>query len=162
MSLVSAGWMLTSTIPGNYYISVYFSSLKELKKKKRLFNGLPGKDIPRKTDHGHFVRLSAYQWVSQVVLVVKSPPANAGDIRDMGSIPGSGRPLGEGHSNPFQYSCLKNPLDRGPWWAIVHGVTKNWSPLKRLSMHTHSLSIINVVVRLALGVLITIARSFQQ
>ena len=94
--------------------------------------------------------------------MVKSPPANAGDIRDMGSIPGSGRPLGEGHSNPLQYSCLKNPLDRGPWWAIVHGVTKNWSPLKRLSMHTHSLSIINVVVRLALGVLITIARSFQQ
>ena len=76
----------------------------------------------------------------------------------MGSIPGSGRSLGEGHGNPLQYSCLKNPVDRGAWWAIVHGITKSWSRLKRRSMHTHSLSIINVVVRLARGVLTTIPR----
>ena len=52
---------------------------------------------------------------SQVVLVVKNPPANAGDIRDTGSIPGPGRSPGEGHSNPFQCSCLENPVDRGAW-----------------------------------------------
>ena len=52
---------------------------------------------------------------SQVVLVVKNLPANAGDIRDISLIPGSGRSPGGGHSNPLQYSCLGNPLDRGAW-----------------------------------------------
>ena len=59
--------------------------------------------------------------VSQVALVVKKPPANAGDIRDTGSIPGSGRSPGGGHRNPLQYSCLENPMDRGAWQAAVHG-----------------------------------------
>ena len=54
---------------------------------------------------------------SQVVLVVKSPPANAGDIRDKGSTPGSGRSPGEGNGNPFQYSCLENSMDTGAWQA---------------------------------------------
>ena len=63
---------------------------------------------------------------SQVVLVVKNPPANAGDIRDLAPIPGPGRSPGEGHGNPLQHSCLENPMDRGAWWAIVHGVTKSW------------------------------------
>ena len=61
---------------------------------------------------------------SQVVLVVKNVPANAGDIRDAGLIPGPGRSSGGGYGNPLQYSCLENPLDRGAWWATVHGVTK--------------------------------------
>ena len=51
-------------------------------------------------------------------VVVKNPPANAGDIRDVGSIPGLGRSLGGGHGNPLQYSCLENSVDRGAWWAI--------------------------------------------
>ena len=51
----------------------------------------------------------------------KNLPANAGDPR---SIPESGRSLGEGNGNPFQYSCLGNPVDTGAWWAAVHGVTK--------------------------------------
>ena len=59
--------------------------------------------------------------------VVKNPPANAGDIRDAGLIPGSGRSPGGGHGNPLQYSCLKNPMDRGAWRATVHRVTKNMS-----------------------------------
>ena len=53
--------------------------------------------------------------------VVKNPPANAGHT---GSVPGSGRSPGEGNGNPLQYSCLGNPINRGAWWAIVHGVAK--------------------------------------
>ena len=56
---------------------------------------------------------------SQDALVVKNPPATAGDIRDARSIPGSGRSLGEAHGNPLRYSCLENPMDRGAWQAIV-------------------------------------------
>ena len=71
---------------------------------------------------------------AQVMLVVKNPPASAGDARDMGSIPGSGRSPGEEHDNLLQYSCLENPMDRGTWRATVHGVTRSWTGLKRLSM----------------------------
>ena len=69
--------------------------------------------------------------------VVNNPPANAGDVRDVGSIPGSGGSPGEDHGNPLQYSCLENPMDRGVWWATVCGVTKNRTRLKWLSTHTH-------------------------
>ena len=62
-----------------------------------------------------------------MVLVVKNLPANAGDIRDVGSIPGLGRSSGEGNGNSHQYSCLKNPMERGAWWATVHGVTQSWT-----------------------------------
>ena len=55
---------------------------------------------------------------------VKASACNAGDL---GSIPGLGRPPGEGNGNPLQYSCLENPMDRGGWWATVHGVTKSWT-----------------------------------
>ena len=72
-------------------------------------------------------------WVSQVVQVVKNPPANAGDLRDSGSTPGSGRSPGGGHRNPLQYSCLENPMDRGAWRATVHSVAQNQTRLKRLS-----------------------------
>ena len=61
---------------------------------------------------------------SQVLLVVKNPPANAGDIRDGGLNPGCGRSPGGGHGDPLQYSCLNNPMDRGTWQATVHGVTR--------------------------------------
>ena len=54
--------------------------------------------------------------------MVKNASANAGDIRDMGSIPGLGRSPGGGHGNPLQYSCLENPMDRGAWQAIIHRV----------------------------------------
>ena len=75
---------------------------------------------------------------SQVMLVVKNPPANEGDARDTGSILGSERSPGEGNGNPLQYSCLDNPIDRGTWWAKVHGVVKSQT---QLSTHTpHELS----------------------
>ena len=64
-------------------------------------------------------------WVSQVALVVNYLPADAGDVREVGSIPGSGRSPGGGHGNPLQYSYLKNPMDRGAWWAIDHRVAKS-------------------------------------
>ena len=59
--------------------------------------------------------------------MVKILPANAGDVRDTGSIPGSGRFPGGGRGNPLQYSCLENSMDRGTWQAIVQGVTKSWT-----------------------------------
>ena len=67
---------------------------------------------------------------SQVVLVVKNLPANVGDVRDAGLIPGLGRSAGGGHGNPLQYSCLENSMDGGVWRATVHGVTKSQTRLK--------------------------------
>ena len=66
---------------------------------------------------------------SQVVLVANNPLANAGDLRDTGSVPGSGRSPGGGHGYPLQYSCLENPMDRGAWRATVHKVTKSQTRL---------------------------------
>ena len=68
-------------------------------------------------------------------MVKKIPAANAGDV---GSIPGSGRFPGEGNGNPFQYSCLENPMDRGAWQATVHGVAKSQTQQEGLSMHSHN------------------------
>ena len=62
--------------------------------------------------------------------VVKNLPANAREAGDMGLIPGSSRSPGGGNGNPLQYSCLENPIDRGAWWATVHGVTKNQRRLR--------------------------------
>ena len=74
-----------------------------------------------------------YIWAPKVALVVKKTTANAGDIRNMGLIPGLGRSPGGGHDNPLQYSCLENPMDRGAWWATVYRVTKSQTQLKHLS-----------------------------
>ena len=68
--------------------------------------------------------------------MVKNSPANAGDIRDEGSNLGLGRSPRGGHGTPLQYSRLENPMDRGAWWATVHGVTKSRTQLKQLSVHT--------------------------
>jgi len=64
-----------------------------------------------------------------VALVVKSPPANAGNAKDMSLISGSGRSPGVGNGNPLQYSCLENSMDRAAWWATVHGVANRWTQL---------------------------------
>ena len=88
--------------------------------------------LPRKikksfSRHFAFVIMESYvpYWASQVETVVKNSPANSGDMRDPGSIPGSGRSPGGGHGNPLQYSCLKNPVDRGALWATVHGIAQS-------------------------------------
>ena len=63
---------------------------------------------------------------SQVALMVKNLPAYAGDIRDVGWVPWSGRSPRGGHDNPLQCSCLENPMNRGAWWAVAYRVTKSW------------------------------------
>ena len=74
------------------------------------------------------------------MLEEKNLLVNAGDVRHVGSIPGSGRSPGGGHGNPLQYSGLENPMDRGTWGAIVHRVVKSWTQLKQLSMHEPGLA----------------------
>ena len=71
-----------------------------------------------------YIPTYTHVWVSQVALVVKNLPANAGDIRDLDLIPGSGCSPGGGHGNPLQYYFLENPTDRGAWWAMV---PKSWT-----------------------------------
>ena len=88
------------------------------------------------------------RYTSYVALVVKKikikkiPPANAGDARDSGWIPGPGRSPGEGSGCPLQYSCLGNPVDRGAWCATVHGVAKS---RMQLSTHIHTHVYLNIL-----------------
>ena len=88
-----------------------------------------GFGIVSKAEIDVFLELSSFfheiPWAPQVALAVKNPPASAGEVRDVGSIPGSGRSLGGGHGDPLQYSCLENSMDRGAWQTIVHGITKS-------------------------------------
>ena len=82
-------------------------------------------------------------------LVVKNPPANAGEIRDTGLIPGLGRSLGEGYGNPLQYSSLENPMNRGACQAAVYRAAKIWIQMKWLSTCTYmgdSFSLLNTLV----------------
>ena len=74
-----------------------------------------------------------------MVLVVNNMPVNAGDIRDVGSVPGSGRSPGGGHGNPFQYFCLEKSMDRGAWQVTVHGVAKSRTRLKQLGTQAHQI-----------------------
>ena len=90
----------------------------------------PGRSVPQFSCLRNGVK---FLQASQVVLVVKKPPAIAGDIRDADSVLGSGRSPEEGKGTPLQYSCLENPMDRAAWWATVHGVTKSQTRLKQLS-----------------------------
>ena len=83
-----------------------------------------------------------HSWVSQVALVVKNLIANAGDIRDVGSIPGLERSPGEGHGSPLQYSCLEDPVDRGAWQAKVPSIVQCWAWLKRLSIQHSFLEVL--------------------
>ena len=73
-----------------------------------------------------------------MALDVKNPPSNAGNIREVGLIPGLGRSPGGRHGSPLQYSCLENPKDRGAWVVTVHAVTKRRSGLKQFNTQTHT------------------------
>ena len=81
------------------------------------------------SDETHRKRARMYQKEYEI----KKPPANTGNARDLGLIPGSGRSPGGGNGNPLQYSCLENPMDRGAWRATVHGVAKSRTQLKQLA-----------------------------
>ena len=81
-----------------------------------------------------------FSGASQVALVVKNPPANAGDVTDLSSIPESGRSPGGGHGNLLQYSCLENPMDRGAWQGTVHNFGKSWIRLRSPSTHAQTFS----------------------
>ena len=83
------------------------------------------------------VNLNALTKTSLVALVVKNLPANAGDLRDAGSIPGSGRPSGVGDGKPVQYSCLEKPTDREAWQDMAHRAAKSQTQPKQLGMHVH-------------------------
>ena len=82
------------------------------------------------------INIFLYYLTSQVVRVVKNLPANAGDAKAVGSIPGWGWSPGVGNSNPLWYYCLENSIDRGTWWATVHGVTKNQTRLSMCGVDT--------------------------
>ena len=76
----------------------------------------------------------------QVALVVRNLLANASDVRDVGSIPGSGRSPGGGHGHPLQYSGLENLIDRGAWWAAIQRIAKSRTRLQRLSAHPRTVN----------------------
>ena len=78
-----------------------------------------------------------YDRAFQVEPVVKNLSPSAGDVRDVGLIPGLGRSPGGGHGSPLQCSCLENPTDRGAWRAAVHGVSQSQTRLKWLSTYAH-------------------------
>ena len=122
------------------YHSIYEKTLANRGDKvyeKRLLNQLDNLSAVlqplklSKTINLHFIAVPhILKRASQVVLVVKNPPANVRDLRDKGLIPGSGRSSGGGHGNPLQCSCQENLMDKGAWWATVHGVTTSWTQLK--------------------------------
>ena len=105
------------------YIENLMESIKQLLEFIKMFSGVTRNKISLQKANCTFV----YQQggASQVALVVKNPPANAGDVKDVGSISGSGRFPGGGHGYPLQYACLENPMHRGAWQATVHRVAKS-------------------------------------
>ena len=84
-------------------------------------------------------------WAIREAQVVKKPPANAGDLRDVGLIPGLGRSPGKGNDNPLQYPCLENPMDRGAWQASAHSVAKSQTRLKWFNMYTCTQTQVNLI-----------------
>ena len=90
-------------------------------------------------------------WASQVVIVAKNSPDNAGDTRNVGSIPGLGSSPGEGNGTPLPYFCLENPMEGGAWWATVHGVAKSRTRLSDFIFSYLSLSDLLHLVWSSLG-----------
>ena len=106
-------------------IKEYFTELKIELQRTEEPGRLQSMGSQRVGAHTHILWLGA----CQMVLVVKYLPANAGDPKDAVSVLGLGGCPGEGNGNPLQYFCLGNSMDRGAWWATVHGVAKSWTQL---------------------------------
>ena len=113
-----------SLIPGGQTQEVYLFDMFMMGHRTKY--DLPEEEKKKITTFKLWIKL-AWNWAIQVVLMIKNLLANAGDLRNVGSIPGSGRSPGGGHGNPLQYSCLKSPMDGGAWRATVHRATKNWT-----------------------------------
>ena len=94
--------------------------------------------IPRSICEEALSVMYAVNRAPQATPGVKNPPASAGDVRDTGSIPGSGRPPAGGHGNPLQHSGLENPMGRGAWWATVHRFGESQTQLRQLSRHAYT------------------------
>ena len=107
------------------WVAISFSRVHRVSQKQAWLKGLWA--------HTKWLRRA-----SQVMLVVKKPPVSVGDPGDLGLIPGSGRSSGEGNGYALQYSCLENSMNRGVWWAIVHGVSKESNTTKQLTLHSIS------------------------
>ena len=118
-----------SNSPESWYCCPPFVSSKgKLKEVKALAQASPAHS---------FTEQMGWCWGFPGGSTVKNLPANAGDSGDTGSIPGWGRSRGGGHYNPLQHSCLENPMDRGAWQAMVHGVEKSWTRLSDFtSLHS--------------------------
>ena len=87
--------------------------------------------ITRKDNNSNYFFIEYWNLgASQVAQVVKNPLVNAEVARDVGWIPGLGISSRGGNGNPLQYSCMENHMNRGTWWAMVHGLAKSWTPLK--------------------------------
>ena len=141
-------WFSIMQVDYIYYIPIFAPANEALDNKAAVFNATSRKtlnNIPSLSDSsGKFKwalkdpdihKEQLVPWASQVALVVKNSPANVGDIREAGSIPGLRRSPGGGYNNPLQYSCLENPIDRGALQAKFHSVAKSQTWLKGLSMH---------------------------
>ena len=85
-----------------------------------------------------------FKELTDISQIIKNLPANAVDIRVTGLISVLGRSPEGGHGNLLQYSCLENPMDRGAWQATVHRVAQSWPQMKKLSMHTYTISSLQV------------------
>ena len=122
----------TSTGEGNGY-PLQYSSLGKLTDRRAWWA-----TVHRVHRVGHSWVTDTFTWASQVALVVKNLPANAGGVRDTGSVSGLGRFVGGGRGNPLQYSCLENPMDTRTWQVTIHRVAQTRTQLKWLSTHTRA------------------------
>ena len=119
------------------------------------------KGLEREWDNKNQFSLSLI-WASQVALVVKNPPANAGDVRNMGLIPEQGSSPGRGYDNPIQHSCLENPMDRGALPARVRRVAKSWTQLKQLSIHIYKPHLVSSIYQLYEQYIINCRLTYQR
>ena len=129
-------------VPGKVNTSAFKIQCKRIKNWKEVETSMCGKKPATRQEtiknkvlkrfHGN----SYYKGDSQVAVVIKTPSVNSGDLRDAGLIPVSGRSPWREDSNPFQYSCLENPMGRIAWQTTVHRISQCWTQLKRLRMQS--------------------------